>query len=181
MLSWCGSCCQNGAQRNLCEGLEMRRSSMVETETASVERKRKTNGLVRTYNGSKSTGGKTWLLGTSLQIHWKCRRSVGICPRQHGLVAPCSKPWKLEAVCEMWKEPCIDGPGCLGDPCASGMTDAGAAWLTERRIVRDRFGEHLQLVWTSTLQLEWKFRGRMVLRDVQNGSSETWCLFDFLM
>ena len=55
------------------------------------------------------------------------------------------KPWKLEAVCEMWKEPCIDGPGCLGDPCASGVTgtDAGAAWLTEKNRERERFGEHL--------------------------------------
>ena len=45
----------------------------------------------------------------------------------------------------MWKEPCIDGPGCLGDPSASGMTGTTAvvAWLTERGIVRERFGEHL--------------------------------------
>ena len=37
-LGW--SCCQNGPQRNLCEGLEMPRSSMVEMETASLERSR---------------------------------------------------------------------------------------------------------------------------------------------
>ena len=45
----------------------------------------------------------------------------------------------------LWKEPCVDGDGCLGDQCASGMTgtDAGDAWLTERRIVRESFGEHL--------------------------------------
>ena len=30
---------------------------------------------------------------------------VGICPRKHGLVASCSKPWKLGTVFEMWKEP----------------------------------------------------------------------------
>ena len=35
-LGW--SCCQDGPQRNLCEGLEMPRSSMVEVETASLER-----------------------------------------------------------------------------------------------------------------------------------------------
>ena len=35
-LGW--SRCQNGPQRNLCEGLEMPRSSMVEMETASLER-----------------------------------------------------------------------------------------------------------------------------------------------
>ena len=55
------------------------------------------------------------------------------------------KPWKLETVFAMRKEPCMDGPGCLGDPCASGMTatDAGAAWLTRRRNVMERFGAHL--------------------------------------
>ena len=31
-----------------------------------------------------------------------------------------------------------------------------------------------QRVWTSTWLLEWKFRGRLVLRDVQNGPSEMW-------
>ena len=53
---------------------------------------------------------------------------------------------KLDAVLEMGKEPCIDGPGCFGDPSASGMTGTNAvvAWLTERRIVRERFDEHLQ-------------------------------------
>ena len=40
------------------------------------------------------------------------------CPGQHGLVAFCSKPWKLEGIFEMRKEPCTDGSGCLGDPCA---------------------------------------------------------------
>ena len=44
--------------------------------------------------------------------------------------------WKQ--FCEMRKESCIDGPGCLEDPCASGMTgtDAGAAWLTRKRNTR---------------------------------------------
>ena len=73
----------------------------------------------------------------SVLIHWKCRRFVGICPRKHGLVASSSKPWKLETVFEMWKLPSIDGPGCLGDPCASGMsgTNAGATWSTRKRNV----------------------------------------------
>ena len=35
-LGW--SCCQDGPQRNLCEGLEMPRSSMVEMETAPLEK-----------------------------------------------------------------------------------------------------------------------------------------------
>ena len=55
------------------------------------------------------------------------------------MVAFCSKPWKLEAIFEMWKEPRKDGPGCLGDPSASGMTGtiAVVAWLTEERIERE--------------------------------------------
>ena len=35
-LGW--SCCQYGLQRNLCEGLDMSRTSMVEMETATMER-----------------------------------------------------------------------------------------------------------------------------------------------
>ena len=92
-----------------------------------------TNGLAHTHNGSKKTGGRTCCWG-GLQICWKCGWSVENCPRQHGMVAFCSKPWKLEAIFEMWKEPCIDGPGCHGDPCASGMTGTNAvvAWLAEK-------------------------------------------------
>ena len=71
----------------------------------------------------------------SIQIHWKCKRSIGICPRKHGLVASCSEPWKLETVFEMWKEPSIDVPECLGDPCAPGLTwtNVGAAWSARER------------------------------------------------
>ena len=74
----------------------------------------------------------------SIQIHWKCRRSIGIFPRKHWLVTSCSKPWKLETVFEMWKEPSIDGPGCLGDPCASVLTgtNAGATWSARERSER---------------------------------------------
>ena len=130
-LGW--SCCQDGPQRNLCEGLEMPRSSMVEMETDSLERSGERHMVWPTPTTVQTLqvgGHGCW---GSVQIHWKCRRFVGICPGQHGLVASCSKPWKLETVFEMWKEPCVDGPGCLGDPCASGMTgtDAGAAWSTK--------------------------------------------------
>ena len=61
------------------------------------------------------------------------------------MVAFCSKPWKLEVILEIWKEPCTDGPGCLGDPSASGTTrsDAGASVLAERRCERKWFGVHL--------------------------------------
>ena len=90
-----------------------------------------------------------------LQICWEHGWSVENCPRQYGLVASCSKSWKLETVFEMWKEPCIDGPGCLGDPSASGMTGtiAVAVWLTEKRVERERFGEHLLLL--SRFQANW--------------------------
>ena len=58
---------------------------------------------------------------------------------QYGLVAFCSKPWKLEAVLEMWKESCIDDPGCLGDPCASSMTGDGCrCCLDDREKIRER-------------------------------------------
>ena len=46
------------------------------------------------------------------------------------------------------KSPVLMVSGCLGDPRASGMTgtDAGAAWLTWRRNVRERFGVHMVLL-----------------------------------
>ena len=51
---------------------------------------------------------------------------------------------------KMWKEPCIDGPGCLGDPCASGTigTDAGAFLLAERE---DMGESGLACTWYSSL------------------------------
>ena len=65
------------------------------------------------------------------------------CPGQYGLVAFCSKPWKLEAVCEMWKEPCIDGPGCLGGPCVSIRHD----WDGCRGCLVDREKNREREVW----------------------------------
>ena len=56
-LGW--SCCQDGPQRNLCEGLEMPGLEY----NFTGKKWRKTNGLAHTHNGSKSTGGRTWLLG----------------------------------------------------------------------------------------------------------------------
>ena len=57
------SCCQDGLQRNLCEGSEMSRLTMVEMETATLERSgERQNGLAHTHSGSKSTGGRAWLL-----------------------------------------------------------------------------------------------------------------------
>ena len=178
-------CGKDGLQRNLCEGSEMSRPPMVEMETAKLER-----GGKRQMVWSTPTTVQNLQVGRHgcwgrLQICWERRWLVENGSRQHGLDASCSKPWKLEAIFEMWKEPCIDGPGCLGDPSASGMTGTNAVvpWLTEKRIVRERFGEHLlsvssqlghcrdaimvqcwvwlvgivwQLVWKTTWQMEWK-------------------------
>ena len=111
---------------------------MVETETTPLERSEERQMVwpTRTAVQNLPVGGHGWL--GSVQVHWKCRRFVGSCPRKHGLVAACSKPWKVETVFEMWKEPSIDLPRRLGDPCASGMTgtNAGATWSTRERNVR---------------------------------------------
>ena len=123
-LGW--TCGKDGLQRNLCEGSEMSRPSMVEMETARLER----SGERQTVWPTPTAVQKLQVLGHgcwgSIQIHWKCRRSIGICPRKHGLVASSSKLWKLEAIYEMWKEPFFDGPVCLGDPSASGLTGTNA-------------------------------------------------------
>ena len=113
-LGW--TCGKDGLQRNLCEGSQMSRPSMVEMATAKLERggERQMVRPAPTAVQNLQVGGHGCWGG--LQICWKRGWSVENCPRQHGLVAFCSKPWKLEAIFEMWKEPCIDGPGCLGDP-----------------------------------------------------------------
>ena len=142
-LGW--TCGKDGLQRNLCEGSEMSRPSMVEMETAKLERGGERQMVLPTPTTVQNlqVGGHGCWRG--LQICWKRGLSVENCPRQHGLVAFCSKPWTLEAIFERWKEPCVDGPGCLGDPRAFDTTGTNAvvAWLTERRIVRENFGEHL--------------------------------------
>ena len=131
-LGW--SCCQDGPQRNLCEGLEMPRSSMVEMETAPLERcgERQMVWPTPTKVQNLQVGGQgCW---GSFQIH-----CVGICPGQHGLVASCSKSWKLETVFQMWKEPCIDGPGCLGGPmCVRHDWDGCRCYLVDREKKRER-------------------------------------------
>ena len=139
-LGW--TCGQDGLQRNLCEGSEMSRPSMVEMETPQLQRSGERQMVRPTPTAVQNlqVGGHGCWGG--LQICWKRGWSVDNCPGQHGLVAFCSKPWKLEAIFEMWKEPCIDGPGCIGDPSASGMTvtNAVVAWLAERRIVKESVG-----------------------------------------
>ena len=126
-LGW--TCGKDGLHRNLCEGSEMSRPSMVEMETSQLERSGERQVVWPTPTAVQNLQvGRHGCWG-GLQICWKRGWSVENCPRQHGLVALCSKPWKLEAIFEMWKEPCIDGPGCLGDPSASGMTVASMALM----------------------------------------------------
>ena len=188
-LGW--TCGKDGLQRYLCQGSEMSRLTMVEMETDNkLERggKRQIVWSAPTTVQNLQMGGHGCWGG--LQICWECGWSVGNCSRQHGLVASCSKSRKLEAVCEMWKEPCIDGPGCLGDPSASGMTGTNAvvAWLTRDRMEREKFGEHLppfsrfQANWNITVVLSWCCAGYGLLgsygswygrrRDRWNGKSE---------
>ena len=160
-LGW--TCGKDGLQRYLCEGSEMPKLTMVEMETDKLERggKRQMVWSAPTTVQNLQMGGHGCWGG--LQICWECGWSVENCPRQHGLVASCSKSRKLEAVCEMWKEPCIDGPGCLGDPSASGMTGTNAvvAWLTKERMEREKLGEYLlppsrfQAKWNITVVLSW--------------------------
>ena len=164
-LGW--TCGKDGLQRNLCEGSEMSRPPMVEMETDKLERggERQMVWSTPTTVQNLQVGGHGCWGG--LQICWERGWFVGNGSRQHGLVASCSKPWKLEAIFEMWKEPCIDGPGCLGDPSASGMTGTNAvvAWLTEKRVVRERFSEHLlplsryQANWDIAVMLSWYSAG----------------------
>ena len=108
---------------------------MVEMETAKLERggERQMVWPTPTTVQNLQVGGHGCWGG--LQICWKRGWSVENCPRQHGLAAFCSKPWKLETIFEMWKEPCKDGPGCLGDPSASGMTGTYAvvAWRNREK------------------------------------------------
>ena len=97
-LGW--PCGKDGLQRNLCEGSEMSRPSMVEMETAQLERSGERHMVWPTPTAVQSlqVGGHGCWEG--LQICWKRRWSVENCPGQHGLVAFCSKPWKLEAILE---------------------------------------------------------------------------------
>ena len=139
MLSWAGHVARMDYKEICAKALRCRGLTMVEMETAKLERggERQMVWPTPTTVQNLQVGGHGCWGG--LQICWERGWSVENCPRQHGLVAFCSKPWKLEAIFEMWKKPCIDGPGCLGDPSASGMTGTNAvvAWLTEKRIVRE--------------------------------------------
>ena len=107
-LGW--PCGQDGLQRNLCEGSEMSRPSMVAMETAKLERGgERQNGLSLTHNGSKFTDGRTWLLGrcpSSLEMQTVCRQLS----RTVRVGCMLLKTVELEAVLKMWKEPCMGVP-----------------------------------------------------------------------
>ena len=114
---------------------------MVETETTPLERSGERQMVWPRPRGMEESTGERGrvVAGEVSKLHWKCRRFLGSYPRKHGLVCILVRgPLKLETVFEMWKEPRIDLPRCLGDPCASGMTgrNAGATWSTRERNVR---------------------------------------------
>ena len=98
---------------------------MAEMDTASLERGRgKINGLTLTHNGSKFTDARTWLLGRSpslLETQMVCRK---LSRDNTGWLhfAQNRGSWEQFSKCG---KPCVDGPGCLGDPCASGMERFG--------------------------------------------------------
>ena len=116
--------------------------------------------------------------GRGLQVHWKCRRFFGISSEIHGWAAPCSGPWALETVCEIWKVPLFgtkpDASGTQVRPawrglvllggCGIGVVPFGVEcwsrpriWTTERVTESVRFGEHLLhlSVYQARLDLVW--------------------------
>ena len=81
-----GSCGQNGLQRNMCEGLEMPRTSMVEMETAPLERSGERQMVWPTPAAFRNL--QVGAHGDrGFQIHWKRRPHVGISPEQHVMAA----------------------------------------------------------------------------------------------
>ena len=94
-LGW--TCGKDGLQRNLCEGSEMSRPPMVEMETDKLERggERQMVWPTPTTVQNLQVGGHGW---GGLQICWERGWFVGNGSRQHGMLASCSKPWKLEAI-----------------------------------------------------------------------------------
>ena len=125
-LGW--TCGKDGLQRNLCEGSEQLNWKEVERDKWSGPHPQRFKiyrwedmvaGEVSKFVGNADGLSKTVQDNTGW-LHFAQNRGS----------------WKQFS--KMWKEPCIDGPGCLGDPSASGMTGTNAvvAWLAERRIVR---------------------------------------------
>ena len=140
-----GSCDQNGIQRNMCEGLEMPRTSMVEMETAPLERSGERQMVWSTPAAFQNlqVGGHGG--DRCFQLYWKRRRLVGISPEQHGMAASCSKPCEMETICEIWKEPHRDVANCLGDPCVCGMaTDADGSWWRRMARVASKAGHGVE-------------------------------------
>ena len=110
----------------------MPRSSMVEMETASLEKVEKDKWSGPHPQRFKIYRWEDMVAGEVSTFTGKCRRFVGICPAQHGWVASCSKPWKLEtvfanvkrALCRWSRVP--RGPMCVRhdwDGCKCCMVD----------------------------------------------------------
>ena len=135
-LGW--SCCQDGPQRNLCGGLEMPRSSMVEMETTPLERSGERQmvwptptAVLQIYRWEYMVAGDvSKFTGNADGLSESVQENTGwLHLVQHrGSWTQFSKCGKSQA----WMV-----PGCLGDPCASGMTgtNAGATWSAKERNV----------------------------------------------
>ena len=111
LLSWAGHVARMDykeicAKALRCRGLQWWRWRQFHWK----EMERKTQGLAHTHNVSKSSDGRTWWLvrspsslGTQDGFSESVQESTGGCIL-----------------------PCFDGPRCLGDLCASGLTGTGA-------------------------------------------------------
>ena len=94
------TCCQNGPLRDLCEGLEVSRTAVVEMATAPLERSGEGQMV---WSAPKTTqnlqvGGHG--VDRGLQVYWKRRWFCGISSNVHGLTATCPRSWALETICK---------------------------------------------------------------------------------
>ena len=102
-LGW--TCGKDGLQRNLCEGSEMSRPPMVEMETAKLERveRDKWSGphpqRFEIYRWEDMVAGQvSKFVGNADGLSKTVQDNTG-------WLHLAQKPWKLEAIFEMWKEP----------------------------------------------------------------------------
>ena len=111
MLSWAGHVARMDykeicAKALRCRGLQWWRWRQLNWK--EVERDKRSGPHPQRFNSLQVGGHGCW--GEVSKFVGNADGLSKNCPRQHGLVAFCSKPWELEAIFEMWKEPCIDRP-----------------------------------------------------------------------
>ena len=144
MLSWAGHVARLDYKDICAKALRCRGLQWWRWKQLNWKEERETNGLAHTHNGSKSTGGRTWLLGRSpnlLEMRMVCRE-LSKTTRDGCILLKTLKAGSNFRNMERAQQ---RFSGCNGDKCASGMTGTTAvvAWMIERRIVRERFGVHL--------------------------------------